>query len=190
MKKLITTSSNSYSYQELLSTMEKDFAFEGIRFKEIFINPEYFKSNKQGLLAALVYLSPDEYMRAVELRQTNHKPDDEKLERIRDYRDAGNKFEAPFLEYGYRDLSDNEDYKHFAQEGYNRACYMEMMGLKEIPVFIRYREDDMDIPEFIREKLQESFYSLSENNSSPSAGLVDEYIDEKCGNSDTDLDLE
>lgn len=154
---LIKSSDENYSfggYERLKETMTNHPMFEGVRFDEVFRNPDYFKENKQGLSAAMVYLTPDEYMSAVELRQKGHTFSLEKVEGIRDFRDAGNKLEAPFLEYGYKDLDSQDDYKHFTQEGYNRAYYMQMMGVKEIPVFIRYREDDKDVPDFIIQKLQ------------------------------------
>lgn len=156
---LIKSSDKNYSfggYERLKETMTNHPIFEGVRFDEVFRNPDYFKENKQGLTAAMVYLTPDEYMSAVELRQKGHTFSLEKVEGIRDFRDAGNKLEAPFLEYGYRDLNSQDDYRHFAQEGYNRAYYMQMTGVKEIPVFIRYREDDEDVPSFIMQKLQGS----------------------------------
>jgi len=157
MKKLITTAKKNYSkedYDSLVKQMKNNFQFEDIRFKEIFTNPDYFKKNKNDLVAALVYLSPSEYMDAVELCQKEHTFSQDKLDSIRDFRDAGNKFEPPFLIYGYRDLHNDDEKPYFSQEGYNRAYYMQMMGLKEIPVFVRYRENDTNIPSFLREKLE------------------------------------
>lgn len=156
MHKVITTAKKDYcekDYQTMIAEMKNHFAFKDIRFKEIFTDPDYFKKNKNGLVAALVYLSPSEYMDAVELCQKEHTYSQEKLDGIREYRDAGNKFETPYLKYGFRDLHNENSKPFFAQEGYNRAYYMQMMGINKIPVFIRYRENDINIPTFLQEKL-------------------------------------
>jgi len=160
MKKLITTAKEDYceeDYDSMIEQMKNNFQFEGIRFKEVFTDPDYFKNNKDGLAAALVYLSPSEYMDAVELCQEGHTFSQDKLDSIRDFRNAGNKFETPFLIYGYRDSYNDDEKPYFSQEGYNRAYYMQMMGLEEIPVFVRYRENDTNIPNFLKEKLEISF---------------------------------
>lgn len=151
IKQSITTGRNwgPDSYKNLQKVFDSDPTFDGIVFDEVFRNPEYFSSEKDGLRAALLYLTPDEYMEAVENAKPGHDATQSKIDGIKDFVEAGNRIEPPCLAYGDRD----EHTDDFRQEGYNRAWYAREIGRQTIPVFVRYRENDPNIPELLREYL-------------------------------------
>lgn len=124
-----------------------------IKFQEVFNNPHYFEENKRGIKAKVIYLSPDEYMTAVRLKRPNHIESESKLDSIRLAMKSNVRLETPYLYYGSVDIDEESDLNTFGQEGYNRSFVAKELGAKEIPVFIRYRENDTNIPSFIKEKL-------------------------------------
>lgn len=127
---------------------EKMFFLES-HFKEIGNDPEYFLNEKQGLKSLVIDLNPYLYMEAVNLVKKEHKISSIKLESLKDAYDSGIKVPMPYLYYGDRD----EISESFGQEGYNRAYTATMIGKETIPVSIRYRDNDVNIPDFIKKAI-------------------------------------
>lgn len=120
-----------------------------VHFEEINNNPEYFEENKNGLKAKVIWIDPYDYIQAVLLRKINHSTSESKLENLKSLYDKGIKVPMPYLIYGDRDEPSN----HFGQEGFNRAYTATLLNKKTIPVAIRYRETDENIPNFIKKHL-------------------------------------
>jgi hypothetical protein len=126
-----------------------------VMFDEVINNKSYFEKQKHGLMAVVVAMPPQDYIEAVELRQPDHKifgASQEKLDNLKEVYEAGIKVDIPMLAYGYRDSHSDL----FSQEGYHRATSALAIGKELIPVAIRYREDDENIPDFIKEHIENS----------------------------------
>jgi hypothetical protein len=136
---------SGYKYQKLNG--EQMFN-DRVGFEEIANDSEYFYENKEGLKAIVVKMPPSDYIKAVELRQSDHKEygaSEDKLDNLRLVYEEGILVDIPDLSYGSRDVADN----YFTQEGYNRAVTAQKIDKENIPVAIRYREEDKNIPDFI-----------------------------------------
>mgnify|MGYP003349264940 CR=1 FL=1 len=123
-------------------------------FKEVANNPEYFMKNKQGLQTKVVAMKPQDYIKVVEDKQPLHKKygaQESKLLALKQKYDEGTLVDMPYLAFGARD----EPSKDFMQEGYHRATNALYYGIDRIPVAIRYREGDKNIPTYIKNYLNE-----------------------------------
>ena len=132
---------------------EQMFDLSKGRFGEIEGDPSYFNDKKKGLKTKVVYMDPNDYMKMVEKRQPDHAKygtDDEKMASLKEAYESGTKVPMPQLAFGARDYP-GDDY--FAQEGYNRAATATMINKTKIPVSVRYRSDDENIPDFIKKYL-------------------------------------
>lgn len=93
-------------------------------------NPDYMKE-KKGLIASIVQLAPDEYMRECAkihgntLEKEYNMIDKDNLARLRKYVTEGKLLPIPFL-----------DYVVGKQEGRHRALLAKEMGYETIPVMI------------------------------------------------------
>ena len=137
------------SYSLLLG--EKMFN-DRVVFEDIHNDKEYFQNSKHGLRAVVVSMPSQDYISAVEERLLDHKkyaPINEKLYHLRDVYDHKIKVDIPMLAYGSIDKIDDL----FLQEGYHRATFALHVEKKEIPVAIRYREEDENIPDYIKEHI-------------------------------------
>jgi len=141
-----------------LEKSEMMFDLSIIHFQEIFDDPEYFSENKNGLKAKLIWLNPSDYIDAVLINKPNHKTTEEKMNNLRRIYEEGIKVPAPYLIYGERDEHNN----HFGQEGFNRAYTATMIGKEFIPIYIRYRDFDENIPLNIK-LLLENYPSIEES---------------------------
>ena len=124
-----------------------------VMFDEVINNKAYFEQQKDGLKAVVVAMPPQDYIEAVELRQPDHKTfgaSQPKLDNLREVYEAGIKVDIPMLAYGSRDSHSDL----FQQEGYHRATSAILIGRELIPVAIRYREDDNNIPDFIKRSIE------------------------------------
>lgn len=146
--------------KESQSLIKKEMMFDlsKVHFQEIFNEPDYFNENKNGLKVKLIWISPFDYMDAVLFNKPNHKTTEEKLNNLKQAYDKGIKVPPPYLVYGERDEHSN----HFGQEGFNRAYTATMIGKELIPVYIRYRDFDENIPIHIKIHL-EDFPSIEES---------------------------
>ena len=118
-------------------------------FEEIHKDPQYFQDKKDGLKAIVVEMLAADYMKAVEERQPDHKKygiDKDKMRNLEKAYEVGIKVDIPILAYGGRDKHNDL----FQQEGYHRAATALLINKKFIPVAIRYREDDSNIPYYIK----------------------------------------
>jgi len=134
-----------------------------VMFDEVVNNKAYFESQKHGLKAVVVAMPPQDYIEAVELRQPDHKTfgaSQEKLDNLKEVYEAGIKVDIPMLAYGSRDSHSDL----FSQEGYHRATSALTIGKELIPVAIRYREDDENIPDFIKEHIESSQLEIIDKN--------------------------
>jgi len=127
--------------------------------QEVLNNPDYFLQNKGGLKVVKLWISPSEYMGAVALQQSDHQPSEEKISSILEGVKDGAIFETPYLFYGPRDPGD--EYA-FRQEGFNRAWAAEELEVEHIPVWVRYREDDFQIPHFIMDTIKQQGENMGE----------------------------
>jgi hypothetical protein len=156
---------NTFGYSKKISEIQdnikKEMMFDSKpHFEEVFNNPEYFHKEKEGLKATVIYISPYDYIDAVHFVHQDHKASDDKLSRLKEAYDLGIKVPMPYLAYGERD----EDSYRFGQEGFNRAITATMIGKCSIPVSVRYRENDKNIPDFIKKaiKISERMHNLNE----------------------------
>lgn len=129
-------------------------------FKEVFNEPDYFFNEKKGLKAKIIYITPDEYINAVLTNKPEHKSSENKIESIKVVHEKNILIDMPYLMYGDRDI---EDENTFGQEGFNRSVYAKSIGINKIPVSIRYRENDKNIPDFIAKYLKDDM-EISLNN--------------------------
>jgi len=137
-----------------------------VAFDEIHENPEYFERQKDGLKAIVVKMPPRDYCLAVEERQIEHKENGaskEKLAHLKEVYEAGIKVDIPMLAYGSRE-SKSKDIDLFQQEGYHRAISALLLGKEFIPVAIRYREGDSNIPDYIKEHIENNKLDIVKNN--------------------------
>ena len=103
------------------------------------------------------------YIEAVELRQPDHKTfgaSQEKLDNLKEVYEAGIKVDIPMLAYGSRDSHSDL----FSQEGYHRATSALTIGKELIPVAIRYREDDSNIPDYIKHYIKNNLLEIINKN--------------------------
>ncbi|WP_152633139.1 ADP-ribosyltransferase-containing protein [Aliarcobacter butzleri] len=147
------------SIDEIKNTLSKDTMFsDEVLFKEVFENHEYFNENKDGLKAKLIYLDPYDYVEAVNKVKPKHKHSEDKLQSLKNAYDNGIKVPVPYLTYGSRDEASSD----FGQEGYNRAVHATYIGRRTIPVFVRYRENDENIPQAIKNAIDFEKSSFSD----------------------------
>ena len=137
-----------------------------VAFDEVYENSEYFERQKDGLKAVVVKMPPRDYCLAVEERQVEHKENGaskEKLSHLKEVYESGIKVDIPMLAYGSRE-SKSKDTDLFQQEGYHRAVNALLSGKEFIPVAIRYREGDSNIPDYIKEHIENNKLDIIENN--------------------------
>ena len=121
-------------------------------FKELVRDPKYFLRNKKGLKSKVVDMPPENYIAAVEARQPDHKrygAEQDKLDKLRKTYEEGTLVDMPMLAYGGRDFPSDD----FQQEGYHRARTAYDAGKRSMPVAIRYRDGDKNIPNYIQDSL-------------------------------------
>ena len=135
--------------------MSEDMMFDLtiVHFQEINNNPEYFENNKDGLKTKVIWISPYDYIKAVTLRKEHHTTSESKLKNLKLLYEQGIKVPMPYLIYGDRDEHSN----HFGQEGFNRAYSAICINKESIPVAVRYREEDENIPSFIKKHLLSTY---------------------------------
>ena len=134
-----------------------------VGFDEVIKNKAYFEQEKDGLKAVVVTMPPQDYIKAVEKRQPDHKEygaNEDKLDNLKEVYEAGIKVDVPMLAYGGRD----SDSDLFQQEGYHRAVSAQMINKELIPVAIRYREGDENIPDFIKKHIENDKIDIFEND--------------------------
>ncbi len=134
-----------------------------VGFDEVVKNKAYFEQEKDGLKAVVVTMPPQDYIKAVEERQPDHKnygADEDKLDNLKEVYEAGIKVDVPMLAYGGRD----SDSDLFQQEGYHRAVSAQMINKELIPVAIRYREGDENIPDFIKKHIEDDKTDIFKND--------------------------
>ena len=134
-----------------------------VGFEEISNDKDYFLNQKDGLKAVVVSMPPEDYIRVVEDRQPDHKrygASQDKLDNLKDVYEAGIKVDIPILGFGSRERASDD----FSQEGYHRASSASMINKELIPVAIRYREDDENIPDFIKEHIESSQLEIIDKN--------------------------
>lgn len=147
--------SNFQSLEEANELLKdnKLFQEEITAYKNLFSNQEYYFENKNKYQAKLIYITPDEYIQAVKLKQPRHALDMRKIRNLETLSKDGIKFEIPYLRYGSIDIDEEIDRHTFGQEGYNRSIIAKDKKIDKIPTIVCYREDDESIPDFIKEKL-------------------------------------
>lgn len=158
------------SIDEIKNTLSKDTMFnDEVLFKEVFENHQYFNENKDGLKAKLIYIDPYDYIEAVNKVKPTHKHSEDKLQSLKNAYDNGIKVPVPYLAYGSRDEANSD----FGQEGYNRAVHATYIGRRTIPVFVRYRENDENIPQAIKNAIDFEKSSFSDISTKKSMVEID-----------------
>lgn len=132
---------------------EMMFNLTNLNFKEIYNDPEYFLENKNGLKATIIFMNPYDYIEAVIEKKTKHEVSTKKLNSLKLAYEQGIKVPLPYLIYGSRDQNEDDDGYYFGQEGFNRAYTATLIGKTTIPVEIRYRENDINIPNVVKKYL-------------------------------------
>lgn len=124
------------------------------KHQEMMDNPEYFREQK-GILWKIVWLSPDEYVDAIDVGFTeggrrdvgygdvSQRLTDAHVEKIMGVmaglEELGEKIDMPFLRY---DVYRGKPY--FSQEGHHRVVASKLLGEELIPVFVEYPVDESE----------------------------------------------